>query len=925
MIGTQVGPFTVVSQLGEGGMGSVYLAEHAVLRMRRAIKFLSPQLIQHPEAVQRFLNEARTLAQLHHRNVIQVHDVGQLASGAWFMVLDHLEGDTLAQVMARHAGAMPPHAIVHILAEVANGLERAHRHRIVHRDLKPENVVVIARDGDPHRAVVLDFGVAQRADDPGAGLATLEGVALGTPAYMALEQLRGDKVGPVADVFALGVIAYQMTTGGWFPHQHGESRAGYCALSTTELYHRQRSGPPIDPRERWPGLSAAWVDAILAAVSSDPAARPASAAAFALRLADAVPPSAQSPGGRAIVRSVARELVEPSEIAWMAPGDPGDRSEPSDRGGQRDANDPGDRTGQRDPSGRSAARDGAGRAEPQVGLGSRYQLGDKLGIGGMAEVFAGTMIGAEGFARPVAIKRVLSGLSQVPAFAAMFVTEAQIASRLSHPNIVSVLDFNRDPEDRLFLVMEYIDGTDLASLLEAGPIAPGLALFIAVEMLRALGYAHDVPDLVHGSRGVIHRDVSPQNLLLSRAGAVKLSDFGLAKVRAASGGAWSDAVRGKPSYMSPEQCGGEPLDGRSDLFSAGVMLWEMLAHRPLFTGAAREIMAQVMFRDVRPPSAVMPGVPGDLEAVAMVLLSRDRDARYPTAQAAIEALLGCRDVPRDGRSELAHLLAVRFPRSPGLRSRGAWSAAAAPRAQEPPGSGPPGPRPAPGAAAPRQTQASQPMLPAPRDPRRSERTPSSDSVDPAGAEILAPRPEAERPRRSAWPATMSGAVVGCVAVAIAIAGGDIARSGTPAQRAARTALTAPALGPRARPEVTVDARPAPATPPGPGAPGADPASVMPGATAGSALVAPAAPVAPARPPAGAQHRGPPARTGELAIIVEPWAMIWLNGKPRGQTPFRAPVPAGRYRVRLANDVVDRDEVVAITVEPDRTTTIERTW
>jgi serine/threonine protein kinase len=262
---------------------------------------------------------------------------------------------------------------------------------------------------------------------------------------------------------------------------------------------------------------------------------------------------------------------------------------------------------------------------------------------------------------------VLPGLSQVPAFASMFIAEARIASRLSHPNIVSVLDLSRDLDDRLLLVMEYVDGKDLASLLESGPIPPSLAIFIAVEMLRGLGYAHDLADPASGTRGVVHRDVSPQNLLLSFEGAVKVSDFGLAKARAANQGVRSETVRGKPSYMAPEQIAGEPLDGRADLYAVGVMLWEMLAHRPLFAGTTREIMGQVMFRALPPPSSVCSGVPSELEAVAMRLLARARDERHATAEAAIAALLACNDAPRDGRGELVQLLAERFPALAGAR------------------------------------------------------------------------------------------------------------------------------------------------------------------------------------------------------------------------------------------------------------------
>src|SRR5262249_53945611 len=158
--------------------------------------------------------------------------------------------------------------------------------------------------------------------------------------------------------------------------------------------------------------------------------------------------------------------------------------------------------------------------------------------------------GAEGFARDVAIKRVLPGLSDAGQFGAMFVTEARIASQLSHANIVHVIDFDRDDDGRLFLAMELVDGKDLDAILEAGPVPPSIAAFAITEVLRGLGHAHD--------RGVIHRDVSPRNVLVSWDGAVKVSDFGIAKARDAT---VSATVRGKPGYMSPEQARGARVDG----------------------------------------------------------------------------------------------------------------------------------------------------------------------------------------------------------------------------------------------------------------------------------------------------------------------------------------------------------------------------
>jgi serine/threonine protein kinase len=164
----------------------------------------------------------------------------------------------------------------------------------------------------------------------------------------------------------------------------------------------------------------------------------------------------------------------------------------------------------------------------------------------MAEVYLASAIGAEGFSRKVAIKRVLPGFSDNDAFAKMFVDEAQISSQLVHPNIVSVLDFDRDPEQRLFLVMELVEGRDLAALVDTGLLPIPVVIYVLGEVLRGLGYAHDLPVGTH-VRGVVHRDVSPHNVLLSWEGAVKVSDFGIAKARAASEATASVFIKGKPA------------------------------------------------------------------------------------------------------------------------------------------------------------------------------------------------------------------------------------------------------------------------------------------------------------------------------------------------------------------------------------------
>lgn len=279
----------------------------------------------------------------------------------------------------------------------------------------------------------------------------------------------------------------------------------------------------------------------------------------------------------------------------------------------------------------------------------------------MAEVFLGSSLGAEGFRRRVAIKRVLPELSDNPEFAQMFIKEAQISSRLVHPNIVSVIDFHKDANNRLFLVMELVEGCDLDALLTSGPLPYPVIIFIATEVLRGLGHAHNLT-IGPGTRGLIHRDVSPHNVLLSWEGAVKISDFGIAKARTASAATASAFIRGKPAYMSPEQARGEPLDGRSDLFAAGVMLWEMLVDKRLFVAAdTQATLAALLFGPIARPRLLRSTVAKDLEQVTLQLLERDPARRYPTAEAAIFDLLQCEDAPTAGREMLRQILAERFP------------------------------------------------------------------------------------------------------------------------------------------------------------------------------------------------------------------------------------------------------------------------
>lgn len=251
----------------------------------------------------------------------------------------------------------------------------------------------------------------------------------------------------------------------------------------------------------------------------------------------------------------------------------------------------------------------------------RYDILDRIAIGGMAEVFLAKAYGAHGFEKTLAIKRILPELARDPEFEERFIAEAKVAVRLSHANVVQVFDFGRF-EESLFIAMEYVDGLDLAAFLrrirDGGRHVPlPVAFHIAIEIMRGLDFAHQ--------HGVVHRDVSPSNILLSRAGEVKIADFGIAV--AARGrqsiGTGPRKVMGKWRYMSPEQARGDRLDTRSDMFSAAAVIFELFTGSKLFPGVeAEEITKNINEMAIPKVASVRPGLPSRLDEILGGPLSR---------------------------------------------------------------------------------------------------------------------------------------------------------------------------------------------------------------------------------------------------------------------------------------------------------------
>jgi len=272
-----------------------------------------------------------------------------------------------------------------------------------------------------------------------------------------------------------------------------------------------------------------------------------------------------------------------------------------------------------------------------------YEILGRLAAGGMAEVFVGRLRRLESFERFVVIKRILAHLAHDQEFVDMFLAEARIAAQLVHPNIVQVFDVGCEGGS-YFYAMEYIHGEDLRTLAKAASVAgEPIPLEIAVAVGRALASAlhhahtHAGPD--GRVLGIVHRDVSPTNVIVGYDGSIKLLDFGVAKIMAQTSVTRAGVRKGKLSYMSPEQCKGNPVDPRSDLFSLGIVLYELTTMRRLFDVADEfAAMYRITAENVPKPSEHRPGYPEELESIVLRALRRDRRLRYQTAAELLEDL-----------------------------------------------------------------------------------------------------------------------------------------------------------------------------------------------------------------------------------------------------------------------------------------------
>jgi serine/threonine protein kinase len=520
----------------------------------------------------------------------------------------------------------------------------------------------------------------------------------------------------------------------------------------------------------------------------------------------------------------------------------------------------------------------------------KYELISRLALGGMAEVFLAKAAGPMGFEKTLVVKRILSNLAEDPAFVQMFLTEARLAAQLNHPHIVQIFDFG-ESNGAYFLAMEFIDGPNLRVLLKKAravglPLPPALCARIIAAACEGLAFAHDFSDPATGEPlGLIHRDVSADNILVSRQGAVKVVDFGIAKAAGQSHQTQTGIIKGKLAYMAPEQIRARPLDRRVDVYALGVVLYELLTGRKPFDAPTdASLMEAILSAPLIPAARHRPELPPAVQRILERALARDRERRYPHCRAfqlELEDFILSTGKPV-GAYELSQFVTQLAPAASTPAT--AW-----------------------------KDTGEIPAIPSPGD-RSAQETRSGHT---------------KLPRK--WIPALVGAAL------LLAAGGYLA--GSTASRTAPVSLSPPAAAASSQPPPAVAAAPVeqPSKPPAPSSspttsePSAPPAAVpvmaqqeQPPAADTSAQVTArtdhqASPASPTTRPKREDTRASASRTGVLRLVVRGWADIWVDGKKMGRLPpvNELTLPAGRHELHLINPAV-RPYRAIITITPGKT-------
>jgi len=636
--------YEVERVLASGGMGVVLSAHHRQLKRRVALKFLLPELCATPGVVERFLREAQAMTAIQNEHIARVLDVGTAKDGSPYMVMEYLEGEDLGQTLDRR-GCLETATAVEYVLQGMEALAEAHVNGFVHRDLKPSNLFITSRpDGSP-LVKVLDFGISKAMDAKEAGLKLTETRGmLGSPLYMAPEQIRSSKsVDTRADIWALGIILHELMTGK-SPFD-GDNLASVLAAIIADDPISLVSVKPDTP----PGLS----QVILRCLNRDRDQRYQTVADLARALQPFAPPESAVSIDR-IRKTIAhhqRNSAAPDLVAKTIPkGVTPIHDDAASRSGMAQTAEappsaPKRATPQSNPDVPVRLPVPTPTGRPTAGTDAafgKYTLLALLGQGGMADVYLAALGGPEGFgfAKLVVLKRLRASLATDRELVSMLVDEARIAAKLNHPNVVQTHEVGVIDQET-YIAMEYLEGQPLHQIIQrteegraAWQMSLAFKLGIVRDLLAGIHHAHELADFDGASLALVHRDVNPQNVFVTYEGQVKVLDFGIAKAKGRATETHAGVLKGKVRYMSPEQASGQEIDRRSDVFGAGVILWELLTGERMWKGLDDVAIIQKLMLDKIPssPRAVNSEVTPALDAIVTKALARKKEDRYATAQ-----------------------------------------------------------------------------------------------------------------------------------------------------------------------------------------------------------------------------------------------------------------------------------------------------
>ncbi len=618
------GRLLLLKLLARGGMGDVYLAATTGIEGAErpiVVKTVRRDHIHDGSFLARFLDEARVQSQLNHPGVAQILEASTDENGEPYTVVEYVEGRSLADLRHRavQVGARIgwPEAVA-ITIEMGQALAHVHERAgtdgsplgIVHRDLSPQNVMV----GYAGEVKLIDFGTARGHN---RRCHTVAGVVFAKPGYVAPEVARQQVGDGRIDVYAMGVMLWELCAGKRLLSGDAQKHLEEVAAGKFEVPElaKTRGIPPE-------------LDRIIAKLcANDPDERYASAAQASTELAKVL---GQAPAGKSGERSVRARVAALMTTLWAH--EPA-RSRAEFAKLLRQA-----RELRRDPetppvSGVLELAAASMTTDPGVLAGTPYRLLQKIGEGSSGEVFEAEHVE---LGRKYAVKVLSAAHTAATDAVERFRREARAIAKISHPNLVRLHDFGKSLDGRVFLVMELLSGKTLDVHAEKG-LGWREAIRLAMQASRALEAAH--------AAGLVHRDLKPQNLFLTEDGDLKLLDFGVAMALAdtvddAEKRQKGFAVFGTPEYMAPEQVAGEAVDARCDIYSLGCVLYELVTGSRPFEGSPVVVMGKQLREEPERPRVRAPTVPipGELEAVIAKALAKDKDARFASAREMREAL-----------------------------------------------------------------------------------------------------------------------------------------------------------------------------------------------------------------------------------------------------------------------------------------------